>query len=185
VIVFVVSGPGLALGAESGAEADPRLATAIAERVAFGLDPDTLLVAQLLGSKEDVGSATWGIVATADEVAALDLPDRVAFEETAVAELIPKLQEFSTFAGAYFDQTDGGRLVIRVTRDDGELNALLAADAPQVLVRVVDVSQAQLETALDALYESWAGLWECQSTSTSQGHRSISPAWTGIIVRAR
>lgn len=99
---------------------DLRLLDAMNERAAFGLDDDRQTVALLLNSERDVGTAEWGIPMTAEEELTLDLPGRMAYAEEAQREMLPFAMSTPTFGGAYFDQQNGGRLVILLTQMGGE-----------------------------------------------------------------
>lgn len=132
---------------------DDLLSAAVGLRQAFGLPADMDLVRSLIGSTSDVGSETWGIPLTADEVQSLNLETRTSFQvdSEAVREYASSLPEFG---GAYFDQLRGGQLVLqftRVTQAITERIAQLAStDGPSTRVELVGHSFAALREAMSA-----------------------------------
>lgn len=138
------------------------LAAAAEERATYGLADEADLVRQIVTSGRDVGSAKWGIVLTADEETALDLPRRMEFANAVSEELVPHASGLRTFGGAYIDQTTGGQLVIRLTRRDvvaeAELEALLPAGGLGLRFERVELSYAELRSAADRTQDAWASV---------------------------
>jgi hypothetical protein len=85
---------------------------AAAERAIYGLPTDFETVAALLGGEGDVGSRLWGIPMSLEEAAATDIDGRMAFAARMADRVLPYARSRPHFAGAYFDQTHAGRLVI-------------------------------------------------------------------------
>jgi hypothetical protein len=96
-------------------------------RVELGLDGDLALVANLIGSPSDVGSPTWGIPMTRAESQATDLPARMGFADHVDTHVLPLLRQLPTYAGAYYDPADDGRLTILLTELDDSTIATISA----------------------------------------------------------
>lgn len=135
------------------------LVAAVAERATYGLAAEADLVADIVNSGRDIGTGKWGIVLTADEEAALNLPRRMAFANAVSEELLPHAGELATFGGAYIDQERHGELVIGLTQRDGEveasLRALLPDDAIGLRFERVERSYAELRAAADVAEAAW------------------------------
>lgn len=84
------------------------------------------MVAELLGSALDVGSRKWGIPMTRQEDLAVDLDGRMAFADHIDTKVLPELSQLETFAGAYYQPADGGRLGILLTTPGDETVAQIS-----------------------------------------------------------
>ena len=109
---------------------DERVAAAVAERAALGLQSDVDYVTWLLNSGADVGTGHLGIPLTAAEEAEFAFDERAAFADAVAATIIPFAERLGTYAGAYIDQPAGGGLVIVLTGPDAGAEATIAGLAP-------------------------------------------------------
>lgn len=155
VASFLISFPITANAAPSTAA----IKAAVAERAAFGLPSDYSTVEALLASGLDVGTPRWGIPMTAEEEETVDLPSRMTFAGYAQSA-IPFAQQLPDFAGLYFDQTHGGKLVVMLVGHGHEAEQAIIADllpseGPGVEFRTAEYTFAQLESAWSAADEAW------------------------------
>lgn len=137
-IAIPVGGPPTA--ASEPASDESLDAASIAERATYGLGTDAESLARL-AEVGDVGSAQFGIAATADELRQLDLTGRTNFQIAAKESVLPYARSLDEYAGAFFDPSQNGNLTILLTRDDPQLNAEIAFRAPAG-PRTVTVAQA-------------------------------------------
>lgn len=131
---------------------------AASERAHLGLPAGSELVGALIRSGLDVGSAAVGIVLTADELAALDLPGRGIIADRAEKELLPALRGLDGYAGMYQDQTRGGRLIVLFTRladDAATALRIRARDLPLDVHTGARSTMVELEAAQAAAWEAW------------------------------
>ncbi len=129
-VCMCLSAAGISLTAASEPSADESLDPAlIAERATYGLGTDARSLARLAG-EGDVGSALFGIPATADEVIQLDLSGRTEFGIAAHQGLIPYAESLEEYAGVFSNPSDNGNLTILVTSDDPQLQAEIERRAP-------------------------------------------------------
>lgn len=111
---------------------DERLQAAIAERAAFGSRTEASYVRSLIASPDDIGTPRWGIPLTREEERSVDVQGRMAFADAVHEELLPVAESLDSFAGAYFDQTANGRLVVLLTRQDATTEKILHELMPEV-----------------------------------------------------
>lgn len=155
-VVFTMASAG---GAYANAPEQEGLAAAIDERSALGLPSDPETVASLVGSSADVGSATWGIPMTAQEMAELDPEGRMQFANELGETLIPFLETLSGYAGAYIDQLNNGGLVVLLTQEDpaaeARIESLMPANNRGLVIKYVALSHAQLLSAAKETWQQW------------------------------
>ena len=148
--------------------AAPRTPTAVqvAEgaraRRLIGLPATPRRVRALLAGREDVGTSAWGIPMTRSEADRVDLDARVRFAEVVDREIMPLLRPLSTFAGAWLDQANGGRLVVMLTRRDpgieAEVRRRLPVGSPGVVLRLASRTYRELKAAQARAVVDWASL---------------------------
>jgi hypothetical protein len=159
LLAAFVSAPAGAVSQPSSPPRPSQVAEWAAVRSAYGLSADPAAVAALAGSASDVGSAAWGIPATAGELASLGLEDRNAFVSAAHERLIPYVRTLTTLGGVWVDQMTGGDIVVQLTQSDASTVSTIMALAPAgrhaVRVQVVQHTEAQLLDALRGLSRSW------------------------------
>ncbi len=159
LLAAFVSGPAGAVSQPSSPPRPSQVAEWAAVRSAYGLSADPAAVAALAGSASDVGSAAWGIPATAGELVSLGLEDRSAFVSAAQERLIPYVRTLTTLGGVWVDQMTGGDIVVQLTQSDAStvntIMALAPAGRHAVRVQVVQHTEAQLLDALRGLSRSW------------------------------
>lgn len=135
------------------------VAAAASERATFGLPADPELVRGIIESGQDVGTARWGIVLTEQESITLDIEGRMAAEADLVTTVIPAAKRLEAFGGAYFDQVNGGRLVIQLTNrnaeDESQLRSLTAQPPESIEFREVAIAYRELEEALHKARDNW------------------------------
>ena len=85
---------------------------------------------EVVRSGSDVGTSEWGIVLTAAEEAALDLPGRMQFANQLSEELLPYADSLPTYGGSYIEPSRGGGIVIQLTNDDPTVVARVHKLAP-------------------------------------------------------
>lgn len=131
-------------------------------RAELGLDGDLALVANLIGSPSDVGTPTWGIPLTRAESQAIDLPGRMEFADHVDTDVLPVLRQLPTYAGAYYDPADDGRLTILLTElDDSTIATISAAigDTDRSWgVASARYSQSALMDAVDRAQTAWVAI---------------------------
>jgi hypothetical protein len=122
-------------------------------REAFGLPADVDYVRTLMASSSDAGTMAWGFPMTAPEMQSLDLADRTAFQVDSEA-VIDYASSLPESGGAYFDQLEGGQLVLQFTAVTNAVMArisqLAATDGPATQVQIVRYSFAALQAAMSA-----------------------------------
>lgn len=129
-VCMCLSTAAVPLTAASEPSADESLdPAAIAERATYGLGTDAWSLARL-AEAGDVGSAQFGIPATADELRQLDLNGRTEFAVAAHEGVLPHAESLKEYAGAFFDPSDNGNLTILLTSDDPQLRAEIEQRAP-------------------------------------------------------
>lgn len=143
------------------AEPDSRVIAIIAERAAFGLDASLEVVSSLLAGSEDVGTATFGIAMTAEEMAELDLAGRMAFSNTMHAAIEGVVDGSPSFAGTFVDQTQDGSITVLVANGDtglaARLDDLVPGDGSRTMhIRHVKYSLATLSRAMVDTRDRWA-----------------------------
>lgn len=158
------------------------IAAAASERALYGLPSDPETVESILGSGQDIGTDLWGMVLTAEEEEALELQDRMNFVGELDAQLLPFVRSLDIFAGAYFVPSQGGRLVVMLTRPDADTEARVAQLTP-ANSRGVEISYAthtfaELRTAAEKLATAWAGL------SSIRIHSAVIDERTNSLVAA-
>jgi hypothetical protein len=104
---------------------------AVSERSVYGLPVDDATITALLDGGVDTGTSKWGIPLTAEEETRLDLPGRMRFAEFANRDLIPVAEAEPAYGGAWFDQRNGGGLVIALTSLDEATIARIEGFVPQ------------------------------------------------------
>lgn len=141
----------------AGTEVD--VIDAAAERAVYGLPSDPALVEAIIQSGADVGTDKWGIVLTAAEEAALDLPGRMRFVDELSESLLPYAAALPTYGGAYIDPAAGGRIVVHLTKADAAVTTRIRELAPQdnrgVEVKVVTHSFRALQDAANKAPATW------------------------------
>jgi hypothetical protein len=130
---------------------------AAADRLAFGLPSDIPSVQALLDSGSDTGSLLWGIPMTDEEAEILDLPGRMAFANAVHERLVPFVTELEEFGGAYFDQADGGGLVVSLTAHDPAVQQAIRDLVPPDPSRGVEITFVALPLRMleDAAQHAW------------------------------
>ncbi|TAJ99686.1 MAG: hypothetical protein EPO36_11560 [Chloroflexota bacterium] len=122
-------------------------------RAAFGLHASSARISELLLQRQQVTPA---------ERLALDLPGREVFQSRVDEELAPFITRLPTFGGAWYDQRDGGRLVVMLTELDDDVTAEIERLVPEggKGVRIVPAarSHASLRTAMHEAWGLWAGV---------------------------
>lgn len=162
VLAALVSAPAGAVSPPSSPPSPPRpalVAEWTAVRSAYGLSADPASIVALAGSASDMGSAAWGIPATAGELASLGLEDRNAFVNAAHERLVPYLRSLPALGGIWVDQKSGGDIVVQLTSTDAStlntIRALAPAGRHAVRVQTVQHTQAQLQDVLRSLSQGW------------------------------
>jgi hypothetical protein len=146
------------------AETDPsaeQVVNAAAERATYGLRSDVEYVRMIMETGQDVGTSRLGMVMTAAEEEALDLPGRAAFANEVAARLVPLLARSETSGGIYLDQRRGAVAVVSFTERGSQLEADIRREAAgmsrAVEVRYVQFSDHQLTLAVQAAWAAWEG----------------------------
>jgi hypothetical protein len=138
---------------------DEVIAQAATERDSWGLSSDHAAVADLLGSKRDVGTARWGIAMTQEEEDALDLEGRMTFANQVKVAAVPFVNALATSGGVYIDQEQNGQLVVLLTEPSPEIEAEISARMPSSTrgfrVAKVKHTEAELRQALDQAWDAW------------------------------
>jgi hypothetical protein len=146
--------------ANNGEVDEDRLAASATERATYGLPSDLATVRELIESGRDVGTADWGIVLSDAELIQLDLAGRMTFEGDVKERLLPFAEGLDTFAGAYFDQATGGRLVIQLTESSAQTRDELFGLVPNVNrgveIEYVSHTRDELRAAAASIFGPWA-----------------------------
>jgi hypothetical protein len=146
-------------------------------RIELGLDGRPSVVANLLGSSSDVGSADWGIPMTRDESEAVNLGARMAFADHVDMNVLARLRDLPAYAGAYYEPAANGRLTLLVTAlDDTTSDNIRGWIGPTDQDWQVEVRNHSMNTLRDALANVPA-TWDRLGTG-------ISPLGAGVDVRA-
>jgi hypothetical protein len=136
---------------------DPALVQARANRASLGLAADPTTVARLVGSRNDVGTAEWGIPMSAKEVAEVDLVGRGRFANDIATRILPSLEKRADFAGVWIEPT--GNAVVGLTSDDPSVAKAVSAFASDtrwsVRLERRERSLAALEDAATRLWKLW------------------------------
>lgn len=150
--------PGAAQAIPVSYSAEQRQAV-VAERLAFGLpvDEGTLLK---LANGADVGTSEWGIALTAQEEDSLDLARRWTFEYEVGERMLPYVEELSTYAGMYFDQSRGGELVILLTDQDAMVQDEIRTRVPESLGNMSFAAASTSTIALEAAMLQVMSVWK-------------------------
>lgn len=151
---------------EVTAATEAQVRSAVAVRAAYGLSADPAFVVDLMESDGDVGTSRWGIPLTSGEAAALDLDARMRYADKFAESVAPIVRPHPAYAGMWFDQLDGGRGTVALTRGDPALLRALAAADPdpsgsltiKLVERTYTELQAAAERAADALAQIAPGL---------------------------
>lgn len=122
-------------------------------RGVYGLDASRDLVAGLIGSPADAGSAEFGVPLTKAEVKALDIYGRTDYSLALQNKVLPYIESLPTYAGEWLDQKDGGKLVVMLTkRQDKVIDAVrnrLPKPSRGVRFEIVESSYDDLLAALE------------------------------------
>jgi hypothetical protein len=175
--VYVFMGPAASGALASEPVAEPAAVTieqARAERETFGLRADREFVADLLLSSSEVGMAHWGIPMTAEEEQELDLLGRMSFAQEAHDRVLPFAASLPSYAGAYFDQREGGKLVILLTGADPAAEESLRGLAPRsrsVEINYRSHAYADLVTASRRAWSAWTATTEAAILSVAVNDR--------------
>lgn len=125
----------------------------------YGLSSDLGTVRSLVGTERDVGSELWGIPMTREEANQVDMKDRLRFEGRALEGVIPFAAALPGFAGAYFDQSRGGRLVIlHVNPTDSlesDIRSRMPGESRGLTIKEARHTRRQLEQAHSDAFATW------------------------------
>ena len=150
VAVLFLAAP-IRAGDMTGAISGDLLSAAVSLRGTFGLSADVDYVRSLIASPNDAGTKAWGFPMTVEEMQALDLEGRVAFQvhSEAVLDYASSLPEFG---GAFFDQGEGGQLVLQFTDITDAIRTRIAqlvpTDGPTTRLETVKFSFQTLRDAM-------------------------------------
>jgi len=137
------------------------LLAAVGMREEFGLPADVEYVATLMSSSNDVGSELWRIPLTAPEMQNLNLEARTSFQVTS-QKVIDFARSLPDFGGAYFDQRDGGELILQFTQVSdsvaAEISQLASTDGPPTRIETVHSSFTELSEAMFATRDALRAL---------------------------
>jgi hypothetical protein len=143
--------------AVADAATEAEIDTAIVERAELGFGGSPTKVGSLLDGGADPRSAEWGIPLTTAELD--DISARATFSNRAKEKAIPYAETLDTFAGAWFDQADDGKLVIMLTDATDAAKAAVRERMPDqsrgVRFMPAKYSFARLRTAFDRAWEAW------------------------------
>ncbi|MGI8794624.1 MAG: hypothetical protein ACR2H3_15870 [Acidimicrobiales bacterium] len=144
--------------AAASAATEAEIDTAIAERAELGFVGSPTKVRSLLDGEADPRSAEWGIPLTTAELD--DITARATFSNRAKEKAIPYAEALDTFAGAWFDQKDDGKLVIMLTDATDAAKAAVRERMPDqsrgVRFMPAKYGFAKLQSAFDRAWEAWA-----------------------------
>ncbi len=133
-----------------------QLRSDVETRLSLGLNADITYVQTLRGLAQDVGSREVNIPMTQAEYN--EFQERTAFASEAANTVLPYVQTLPTFAGAFFDHSARGELVILLTQNDagvrGRINSLVPKGRA-TRVEIVPYTENQLRAALKAVWEEW------------------------------
>jgi hypothetical protein len=126
-------------------------------RMSLGLNADVEYVQHLRGSAEDVGSEKFNVPMTHAEYA--EMQERWDFASATRDTIMPYVRELPTFAGAYYDHSSDGDLVILLTDIDADARNKIGSLSPaerETRVEIVDYTQSELREAVKMVWEAWA-----------------------------
>ena len=153
-------GPPPALGSDPLDDVlDLELRAARETRAAFGLPTDDETLSRLYAFAGLEGMSEFGVPLSREELATLDLPGRFRWQNDLAAKLLPYAMSLPTYAGSYFDPTDGA-LTVMVTEDDRAVRLTLENLLPEVsrgfTLALADHTFAELQGAARAVSDAWA-----------------------------
>lgn len=80
------------------------------------------------------------------------------YEQTIEEDVGPYVRSRTSFGGMYFDEIDGGHLVVLLTADDATIQHAVEArmpNGPSVEFRTVEYSHAELQAATRRVFDIW------------------------------
>lgn len=148
--------------AEAATPSDRQVSDAADERATYGLPAGGELVRSIMSGGEDAGTATWGIVLTAAEDKALDLPGHMTFVVDFDRDVEPVLSDRAAFGGVWFDQRHDGRAVVMLTKESQSLEDRVRSRMPAtsrgVKFELVEHTLDELTAAFERAPEAWRRL---------------------------
>ena len=118
-------------------------------RMSLGLNADVEYVRNLRGSAEDVGSDLFNVPMTQAELN--EMQGRWDFANATRDTVMPYVRELPTFAGAYYDHSSNGDLIILLTAADADVRNEISSLAPagrDTRVEIVDYTQSELRESI-------------------------------------
>lgn len=125
-------------------------------RMSLGLNADVAYVQNLRGSPEDVGSEKFNVPMTQAEND--EMQERWDFASATRDTIMPYVRELPTFAGAYYDHSSNGDLIILLTDVDSQISDQISSLAPEgrdTRIEIVDYTQTQLREAVKTVWQVW------------------------------
>lgn len=125
-------------------------------RMSLGLNADVEYVQNLRGSAEDVGSDLFNVPMTQTELD--EMQERWDFASATRDTVLPFVRELPTFAGAYYDHSSNGDLIILLTAAEADVRNEISSLAPagrETRVEIVDYTQLELRESIRMVQEVW------------------------------
>lgn len=125
-------------------------------RMSLGLNADVEYVQNLRGSAEDVGSDLFNVPMTQAEVN--EMQERWDFASATRDTVLPYVRELPTFAGAFYDHSSNGDLIILLTAAEADVRNEISSLAPagrETRVEIVDYTQLELRESIRMVWEVW------------------------------
>lgn len=133
-----------------------QLRSDVETRMSLGLNADVAYVQNLRGSAEDVGSEKFNVPMTQAEND--EMQERWDFASATRDTIMPYVRQLPTFAGAYYDHSSNGDLIILLTAVDSQISdqiSSLAQEGRDTRIETVDYTQNQLRDAVKSVWQVW------------------------------